>query len=163
MPSRSKIRRIWRTSFYIEGCGTLQTVALRWPIFKQKKGSTNISLGRNYCSMGSSHLPSHDTGPLKCFFIQTRLLWEFVGSATWYSPHICSTYTYSTHKYSSIQFYNYSIIVLIHQGLESFMNNCRKRWTCIVDYLESWTLVPVVLNITWKNIILASTFCQITV
>jgi hypothetical protein len=43
-PSRGKIRRIWRTSFYIDECGTLWTVALRWPIFKQKKGSATISL-----------------------------------------------------------------------------------------------------------------------
>jgi hypothetical protein len=38
-PSHSKIRRIWRTSFYIDGCVTLRTVTLRRPTFKQKKGS----------------------------------------------------------------------------------------------------------------------------
>jgi hypothetical protein len=49
-PSRNKIRLIWRTCFYIDGCSTARTiafyidgcvtqwnVALRWPIFKQKK------------------------------------------------------------------------------------------------------------------------------
>jgi hypothetical protein len=35
--SRIKIRRIWKTSVYIEGCVTLRTVALRHPIFEQKK------------------------------------------------------------------------------------------------------------------------------
>jgi hypothetical protein len=44
--------------------GTLRTVALRWPIFKQKKGSATISLGLNYCSMGSSLSPFRDTVPL---------------------------------------------------------------------------------------------------
>jgi hypothetical protein len=53
--------------FYIDGCGTLQTVALRWPIFKQKKGSATISLGLNYCSMGLSHSLSCDTVPLNLF------------------------------------------------------------------------------------------------
>jgi hypothetical protein len=31
-PSRSKIRQIWRTSFYIDGCFTLRTEALRLQI-----------------------------------------------------------------------------------------------------------------------------------
>jgi hypothetical protein len=33
----AKIHRIWTTRFYIDGCGTLQTVTLRWPIFKPKE------------------------------------------------------------------------------------------------------------------------------
>jgi hypothetical protein len=45
---------------FLHRCGTLRTVALRRPIFKQKKGSASISLGLNYCSMGSSQSPSHD-------------------------------------------------------------------------------------------------------
>jgi hypothetical protein len=53
-----------RTSFYINGCVTLQTVALRQPIFKQKKVSVTISLGIHYCTMGSSQPPSRDTVPL---------------------------------------------------------------------------------------------------
>jgi hypothetical protein len=51
------------TSFYIDGCGTLRTVALRRPIFKPKKGSATISLGLNYCSMGLSQPPFRDTVP----------------------------------------------------------------------------------------------------
>jgi hypothetical protein len=60
-PSSGKIRRIWRTSFCIDGSVTLLTGALRRPIFKQKKGSAIISLGLNYCSMGSSQSPCRDT------------------------------------------------------------------------------------------------------
>jgi hypothetical protein len=55
-PSHRKIRRIWRASFYIDGCGTLRTVALRRPVFKQKKVSATISLSLNYCSI-SWHCP----------------------------------------------------------------------------------------------------------
>jgi hypothetical protein len=51
MPSCSKIRRILRTTFYIDGCITLRTVALRRPIFKV---CVTISSGLNFCSMGSS-------------------------------------------------------------------------------------------------------------
>jgi hypothetical protein len=64
MPSRSKICWISWISFHIDGCGTLRTVALRRPIFRQKKGSAAISLGLNFCSMGSSHSLSRDTVPL---------------------------------------------------------------------------------------------------
>jgi hypothetical protein len=53
---------IWRTSFNNDGCVTLWTFALKWPIFKQKKRSATIS------SMGSSQLPSRDTVPLNYFF-----------------------------------------------------------------------------------------------
>jgi hypothetical protein len=42
-----------------------RTRFFRWPIFKQKKGSTTISLGLNYRFMGSSQSPSRDTVPLK--------------------------------------------------------------------------------------------------
>jgi hypothetical protein len=61
--SHIKISWIWRTCFYIDGCVTLRTVALRRPIFKQKKGYATISLGLNYCSMGSSQPLSCDTVP----------------------------------------------------------------------------------------------------
>jgi hypothetical protein len=61
---RSKIRRIWRTGFYIYGWTIVHTVALRWAIFKQKKGSVAICLGLIYCSMGSSQPPTRDTVPL---------------------------------------------------------------------------------------------------
>jgi hypothetical protein len=44
---------------------SVQTVALKWLIFKQKKGCTTISLGLNYCSMGSSQPPSRETVPLR--------------------------------------------------------------------------------------------------
>jgi hypothetical protein len=47
----NRSRRILRSSFYIDGCVTLRAVALRWQVFKQKKGSATISLGLNYCSM----------------------------------------------------------------------------------------------------------------
>jgi hypothetical protein len=64
----AEIRRIRRPCFNIVGCatGTLWTVALKRPIFKRKKGFTNISLGLNYCSMGSSWPRSRDTVPLTC-------------------------------------------------------------------------------------------------
>jgi hypothetical protein len=64
MPSCSKICRIRRPCFNIDGCTTLWTVALKQPIFKRKKGFANISLGLNYCSMGSSWPWSRDTVPL---------------------------------------------------------------------------------------------------
>jgi hypothetical protein len=64
MPSRSKIHRIRRPCFNIDGCATLWTVALKRPIFKWKKGFANISLGLNYCSMCSSWPWSRDTVPL---------------------------------------------------------------------------------------------------
>jgi hypothetical protein len=54
--------------FYIDGCGTLRTIALRRPIFKQKKGSVTKSLGQNYCSRGSSQSPSRDTVPLSLIY-----------------------------------------------------------------------------------------------
>jgi hypothetical protein len=60
-PSLSKIHWIWRTCFYIDGCATVRTVALKWQIFKQKKGCAAICWGLNYCSMGSSQPPSRDT------------------------------------------------------------------------------------------------------
>jgi hypothetical protein len=63
-PSCSKICRIWRTRFYIYGWTIVQTVALRWAIFKQKKGSATICLGLIYCFMGSSQPPTRDTVPL---------------------------------------------------------------------------------------------------
>jgi hypothetical protein len=66
------------------------TVALRRPIFKQIKGSATISLGLNYCSMGSSQSPSHDTVPLSFilifefkkshFSIDLYRHWEFLGN-----------------------------------------------------------------------------------
>jgi hypothetical protein len=65
MPSRSKIRRIRRPCFNIDGCATLWTIALKRPFFKRKKGFANISLGLNYCSMGSSWPRFRDTGPLR--------------------------------------------------------------------------------------------------
>jgi hypothetical protein len=62
MQSHSKICRIWRPCFNIDGCATLWTVALKRPIFKRKKKFANICL--NYCSMGSSWPRSRDTVPL---------------------------------------------------------------------------------------------------
>jgi hypothetical protein len=69
--SHGKSRRIWTTGFYIDGCGTLQTVALRWTIFKPKKGSVTISLGLNYCSLDLSQPLFRDTVPVNvvCSFI----------------------------------------------------------------------------------------------
>jgi hypothetical protein len=58
----SKIPRIYRTWMRSSmEC----TVALRWPIFKQKKGYATSSLGINHCSKGSSQPPSHDTVPVR--------------------------------------------------------------------------------------------------
>jgi hypothetical protein len=62
-PSHSKIRRIWWTGFYIVGCTTVRTVALRRPIYKWKKGFATISLGLIYHSMALSQPPSGDTVP----------------------------------------------------------------------------------------------------
>jgi hypothetical protein len=53
-PSHSKIRRIWWTGFYIDGCITVRTVALRRAIFKRIKGFTTITLGLIYHSMALS-------------------------------------------------------------------------------------------------------------
>jgi hypothetical protein len=64
-PSCSKICRIWRTGFYIDGCATLWTVALQQAIFKQKKRFTTISLGIIYHSIALSQPPSRDTVPFK--------------------------------------------------------------------------------------------------
>jgi hypothetical protein len=55
---------VWRTSFYIIGCVTLRTVALRPAIFKQEEGFATISFGRIYHSMFLSQPPSHDIVPL---------------------------------------------------------------------------------------------------
>jgi hypothetical protein len=58
---------IWQsqgTCFYIDGCASVRTVALKLPIFKQKKRRATISLGLNYCSIGSSQPPFRDTVPL---------------------------------------------------------------------------------------------------
>jgi hypothetical protein len=62
-----QICRIRRTSFYINGCVTLWLYGLSLKdgrFLKRKKGSATISLGLNYCSMGSYQSPSHDTVPL---------------------------------------------------------------------------------------------------
>jgi hypothetical protein len=59
-------RRMWYST-------SLRTVALRRPIFKQKKVSATISLGLNYCSMGSSLSPFRDTVPLnKCKLLKNK-------------------------------------------------------------------------------------------
>jgi hypothetical protein len=71
-PILSKIRQIWRTCFYIDGCATVRTIALKWPIFEQKKGPATICLGLNYCSMGSSQPPSCETVPLNHVFKNTE-------------------------------------------------------------------------------------------
>jgi hypothetical protein len=63
-PSRSKIRRIWRYGFYIDGCATVRTIVLRRAIFKQKKGFATISLGLIYRFMVLSQPPSRDNAPL---------------------------------------------------------------------------------------------------
>jgi hypothetical protein len=44
---------------------------LKWPIFKQKKGCATISLGLNYCSMGSSQPPFRDSVPFYCGVLYT--------------------------------------------------------------------------------------------
>jgi hypothetical protein len=41
-------------------------IALRWAIFKRKKGFVTISLGLIYHSMVLSQSPSRDTAPLNC-------------------------------------------------------------------------------------------------
>jgi hypothetical protein len=69
MPSHSKIRRIWRSSFHINGCSTVWTVALRRLIFKRKKGFATISLILIYHSI--PQLPFCDTFPLTSFRLLT--------------------------------------------------------------------------------------------
>jgi hypothetical protein len=91
MPSRSKIRRIWRTVFYIYGCTIVRNVALRWAIFKQKKGSATICLGLIYCSMGSSQPKTHGT------VLLTRDNWK-----KWAKDIIIICYTLSTVKSSTV-------------------------------------------------------------
>jgi hypothetical protein len=73
-PSRSKIRRIWRTSFYIDGFTTVRTVALRGLNFNWYKGFAIISLGLNYYrySMCSSQPPTRDTVPLNWGFLTAQ-------------------------------------------------------------------------------------------
>jgi hypothetical protein len=76
----SKIRRIWRTNLYIEGCSIVRTVALWWAVFKRKKGFPVICLGLIYHSMVLLQLPPRDTVPLrhinvpKCFDMVSVLL-----------------------------------------------------------------------------------------
>jgi hypothetical protein len=52
--------------------------SLKRPIFKWKKGFANISLGLNYCSMGSSLPRFRDTVPLNSFTTGTSLFSFFV-------------------------------------------------------------------------------------
>jgi hypothetical protein len=59
MLSSSKIRRIRRPCFNIDGCATLWTVALKRRFLNEKR-----NLGLDYCSMGSSFPRSRDTVPL---------------------------------------------------------------------------------------------------
>jgi hypothetical protein len=42
LPSLSEIRQIWRTCFYIDGCATVRTVALKCPTLTQKKGARSL-------------------------------------------------------------------------------------------------------------------------
>jgi hypothetical protein len=65
-PSRSKICRIWRSGFYIDGCTTVRTVALSRANLKWKTGFATISSGQIYHSMVLSQPPSCDTVPLHC-------------------------------------------------------------------------------------------------
>jgi hypothetical protein len=63
-PNLCKIRRIWEPWFYIYRGTTLWTVPLKRPIFKQKKGFANLSLGLIYHSKALPQPPSRDTVPL---------------------------------------------------------------------------------------------------
>jgi hypothetical protein len=68
-----------KNQLYIDGCVTLWPVALRHPIFKQKKRSMTFSLGLNYNSMVLYQLQSRDTVSLSIglvvYFSQS---WNFV-------------------------------------------------------------------------------------
>jgi hypothetical protein len=59
-PSHSQIRRILRTSFFIDWFSTVRTIALRRERFFKKKGFVTISLGLIYHSMVLPQLPSRD-------------------------------------------------------------------------------------------------------
>jgi hypothetical protein len=76
-----KIRRIRIPCFNIDGCAILWTVALKRPIFKQKKGFANISLGLNYCSMGSSWQRSRDTVPLTRYIFGISIYMQLKGQS----------------------------------------------------------------------------------
>jgi hypothetical protein len=90
-PNHSKICQIWRTSFYIDGCASLRTVAFKRPIFKQKKGYANISLGLNSCSMGSYQPPSRSSVPLNLIQDEQYILNKLY--INWYS--CLTTFFYS--------------------------------------------------------------------
>jgi hypothetical protein len=64
-PNLGKICRIWETWFYINRGTTLWTVALKRPIFKQKKGVANLNLGLLLYSEALSQPWSRDTVPLR--------------------------------------------------------------------------------------------------
>jgi hypothetical protein len=68
MPSRFKIRRIWRTVFILMDALTVRTVALRQAIFKLEKGFITISLSLIYHAMVLSQPPSRDAVPLKLYY-----------------------------------------------------------------------------------------------
>jgi hypothetical protein len=59
--SCSKIRRIWRTGFYVDRCATVWAVALRRVIFERKKLFETIGLVLIYHPIVLSQPPSRDT------------------------------------------------------------------------------------------------------
>jgi hypothetical protein len=61
---KEPVDHLLRIFHYIDGCVTLRTVAVRWPIFKQKKECATIRFGFNYCSIRLSQPQSRDTVPL---------------------------------------------------------------------------------------------------
>jgi hypothetical protein len=65
MPNLSTIPLDLITRFYIDGRSTRRAVALRWRIFKRKKGFANLSLGLIYHSKALPQPPSRDTIPLR--------------------------------------------------------------------------------------------------
>jgi hypothetical protein len=67
------------SQFLHDGCGTLRTVALRRPIFKPKKGSSTISLGLNYYSIGLSQPPFRDTISLMSVQLNQNLVCSVIG------------------------------------------------------------------------------------
>jgi hypothetical protein len=95
-PSPSKTRRIWEPWFYIYRGTNLWTVALKRPIFKQKKGFANLSFGLLLCSEALSQPWSRDTVPLTwslliCLFWMSRPFWIL-----YYSIPIPTTQTTQT-------------------------------------------------------------------
>jgi hypothetical protein len=134
MPSRSKIRRIWWISFTSMDC----CFKLKRPIFKQKKGSATISLGLNYCSMGSSHSLSRDTVPLiifKCFHAILIPDGDSHQHTFWISS--------SAERASGQPFHYFFILVPSNRLISSLLANFVTNWHNLFDSFTIFVIFVV--------------------